>query len=71
MLATKFPGMPEAAGVGDHFDLLGQVPRISGNAFGLVLDHQTALQARHMGGDTGRAGILVAAQAWMQPSENM
>ena len=43
-------------------DLLVQVPRVSGNPFGFVLDHQTALQTRDVGRDTGGTTVLVAAQ---------
>lgn len=62
MLASKFAGMTQTAGVGDHFDLLVHVSTVGRYPGRLVLDDKATLQAWLVGGDASRTGIGMAAQ---------
>jgi hypothetical protein len=63
MLTPQPAGVWQTTGVGDHLHFLVHVPAVGGDARGLVVDDQAALQTRVVCGHAGGAGIGVAAQS--------
>jgi hypothetical protein len=62
MESTQLTGVLHPTGMGDDTNLIGDITRITGNAFCLVIRIQAFLELGIMGGDTGGAGVSVALQ---------
>ena len=62
MLPIQQARFPHPAGMGDHLHFVHQVLRVVCHPHSLVFRIQALLQFLVVGGDAGRAGILVALQ---------
>ena len=62
MVASQGSGVVDAAGMGDQADAVANLGDEIHDADGLVLGVEAALQALVVGGDAGRAGVLVALE---------